>query len=61
MAGLRKASQDRYDTPGQSVKECCHKLAKFCECSPDAPATCPICGKGQAKGQHFPAINCRER
>ena len=36
----------------------CHKLPKFCQCPPDAVATCPICSKPEAEGKHFPEVDC---
>jgi hypothetical protein len=60
MAGLRLATHDVLDGPQQQVKTCCHKLAKFCTCPPDAPAMCPICDHPESKGAHYPEIDCRK-
>lgn len=54
----RKASEDRYEEKGLRVCVCCHKLPQFCTCGPDAVPTCPICGRPEDEGEHYPQVQC---
>jgi len=56
----RIASHDRYDGEQKRVCVSCHKMTKFCNCSPNAQATCPICLKNMTDGKHFPEFMCKE-
>lgn len=57
---LRAATHDRHDGRQRQVCTSCHKLPKFCNCGPDAVPNCPICGRPESEGLHFPQVdNCR--